>query len=253
MPDVQNRPDKRKITIDKVGVKGIKYPVIVSDRANKIQTTIAEINMYVQLPHYFRGTHMSRFVEVLHHYHQEEVIDNLENLLRDIKQSLKADASYIEMTFLYFIKKQAPVSGIASYLNYECSFRASLDEAYDFWIGIKVPVTTLCPCSKEISDYGAHNQRSVVSLSVQYLEFIWLEELIDLVEQTCSCDIFPLLKRVDEKFVTEKAYDHPMFVEDIIRGLTVKLLRDKRITHFELEAENFESIHNHSAYACKKL
>ncbi len=253
IPDLQNQKDNRNVTIDKVGVKGIKYPIVVSDRYNTIQNTIADINFYVELPHYNRGTHMSRFVEILHHYHTDVIIFQLENLLDEIKHSLKANSSYIEITFPYFIKKKAPVSGIASFLNYECSFKASKSTEFEFWIGVKVPVTMLCPCSKEISAYGAHNQRSLVSLHVQYIHFIWLEELIDLVENAASCQIYPLLKRPDEKYVTEKAYENALFVEDIIRDLTIKLKKDKRIIHFEVESENFESIHNHSAYAYKKL
>jgi GTP cyclohydrolase I len=252
IPDIQNQKDSRKIAIDKVGVKGVCYPIIVSDRNHKIQHTIADINFYVELPHYNRGTHMSRFLEVLNKYHQDNLIHNLENLLAAIKKSLKADASYIEIRFPYFIQKKAPVSGIASYLNYECFFKASLTDMYEFWIGARVPVTTLCPCSKEISQFGAHNQRSEVTAFIQYEDFVWLEEIIDLIEKSCSCEIFPLLKRSDEKYVTEKAYNNPMFVEDIIRELTTKLQSDKRIIHFEIEAENFESIHNHNAYACKK-
>lgn len=253
IPDVQNQPDNRKITIDKVGVKGIKYPIIVSDRCNKTQHTIADINFYVELPHYYRGTHMSRFLEVLNHYHQEELIFNLDKLLAEIKKSLKADTAYIEMSFPYFIQKKAPVSKIASFLNYDCKFKASLSDKYEFWIGVSVPVTTLCPCSKEISEFGAHNQRSIVTAFVQYDEFVLLEELIELIEHSSSCEIYPLLKRADEKYVTEKAYINPMFVEDIIRDLTIKLSKDKRILHFEIESENFESIHNHSAYAYKCL
>jgi GTP cyclohydrolase I len=226
--------------------------ILVTDRSNNTQHTVADINFYVELPHYNRGTHMSRFIEVLHHYHQDNIIFNLEKLLSEIRKSLKADTSYIELSFPYFIKKKAPVSKIASYLNYDCFFKASLAEKYEFWIGVKVPVTTLCPCSKEISRYGAHNQRSEVTIRVKYTEFVWLEELIELVENACSCDIYPLLKRTDEKYVTEKAYDNPMFVEDIIRALTTKLANDHRIIQFEIEAENFESIHNHNAYAYKK-
>jgi len=252
IPDIQNQVDSRKITIDKVGVKGVCYPIIVSDRSNQIQHTIADINFYVELPHYNRGTHMSRFLEVLNAYHEEDLINNLENLLAAIKKSLKADAAYIEIKFPYFIQKKAPVSKIASYLNYECYFKAALTDTYEFWIGAKVPVTTLCPCSKEISLKGAHNQRSEVTAFIQYEDFVWLEEIIDLIENSCSCDIYPLLKRVDEKYVTEKAYNNPMFVEDIIRELTTKLQSDQRIVHYEIEAENFESIHNHNAYAYKK-
>ncbi len=252
MPDLQNQIDTRKITIDKVGVKGIKYPIVVSDRANKVQNTIAEIDFYVELPHSNRGTHMSRFVEVLNKYHQEDIVFNLEKLLSDIRLSLKADASYIDIKFPYFILKYAPVSKISSYLNYDCIFKASLDKEFNFRIGVTVPVTALCPCSREISSYGAHNQRSLVTVIVQYSEFVWLEELIELVESKASCEIYSLLKRSDEKYVTEKAYDNPRFVEDIVRELTVSLQRDKRIIHFEIEAENHESIHNHNAYAFKK-
>lgn len=252
IPDVQNQKDNRNITIDKVGVKSIKYPIVVSDRRNQIQHTVADINFYVELPHSERGTHMSRFVEVLNNYHKEDIINKLDKLLAEIKKSLKADAAYIEISFDYFILKQAPVSKISSYLNYKCFFKASLGKVFDFWIGVKVPVTTLCPCSKEISQYGAHNQRSEVTLSVQYNDFIWLEELIDLIEDSCSSEVYSLLKREDEKYVTEKAYNNPMFVEDIIRELTVKLSQDKRIDHFEIESENFESIHNHNAYAYKR-
>ncbi len=253
IPDIQNQKDHRKITIDKVGVKSIKYPIIVSDRRNEIQHTVADINFYVELPHSERGTHMSRFVEVLNHYHQEDIINNLDKLLSEIKKSLKADAAYIEISFDYFILKQAPVSKISSYLNYKCFFKASLSSGFDFWIGVKVPVTSLCPCSKEISQYGAHNQRSEVTLAVQYKDFIWLEELIGLIEETGSSEVYSLLKREDEKYVTEQAYNNPMFVEDIVRELTVKLSNDKRILHFEIESENFESIHNHNAYACKRI
>jgi GTP cyclohydrolase IB len=251
IPDLQNQTDKRKITVDKVGVKGIKYPIIVSDRLHNIQHTVADINLFVELPHYNRGTHMSRFVEVLNHYHQDNIVNNLEKLLQELRKTLKANAAFVELSFPYFIQKRAPISGIYSYLNYECFFKASLSATFNFTIGVKVPVTTLCPCSREISDYGAHNQRSEVSLFIQYNEFIWLEELIELVENTCSCEIFPLLKRPDEKYVTEKAYDNPMFVEDIVRDLATKLQHDKRIVQYEIESENFESIHNHSAYAYK--
>jgi len=250
-PDIQNQTDSRKVSIDKVGVKNIKYPIIVADKHNKCQPTIAEINLFVDLPHHYRGTHMSRFVEVLNQYHKENFIDNLEEILKEIKNRLKADAAYLELSFPYFIIKKAPVSKIASSVNYDCYFRASLKDVFEFWIGVKVPVTTLCPCSKEISDYGAHNQRSIVSVWVHYTEFVWLEDLIELTEQSCSCDIYPLLKRVDEKYVTEKAYDNPMFVEDIVRELSIKLSKDSRIMHYDIEVESYESIHNHNAFAKK--
>lgn len=252
MPDIQNQTDTRKVSIDKVGVKNVCYPIIVSDRKNKIQHTIANIDIFVELPHHYRGTHMSRFIEILNHYHQENLIDNLPSLLSEIKKSLKADAAFIDIRFPYFIQKKAPVSRIASYQSYDCFFHASLAEEYDFLIGATVPVTTLCPCSKEISAYGAHNQRSEVTLQVSYGDFVWLEEIITWVEQSVSCEIYPLLKRADEKFVTEKAYENPMFVEDIVRELTLILQSDSRIRFFQIESENFESIHNHNAYALKK-
>lgn len=252
IPDIQSQTDTRNIIIDKVGVKGIRYPIIVSDRKNKVQHTIANISLYVELPHHHRGTHMSRFVEILNHYHKDDIIFNLDKLLHELKVKLKADAAYIEMSFDYFIKKKAPVSKIAAYLNYSCFFKASYSDIYEFWIGVVVPVTTLCPCSKEISKYGAHNQRSEVTLLVKYSDFIWLEELIELVESSCSCEVYSILKRSDEKYVTEKAYNNPMFVEDIIRELTIKLDKDNRILSYEIESENFESIHNHNAYAYKR-
>lgn len=252
IPDLQSQADTRNIAIDKVGVKGVKYPIIVTDRVNKIQPTIADIDIFVELPHHYRGTHMSRFIEILNHYHKENLIDNLQQLLTEIRTSLEADAAYIEIRFPYFVIKKAPVSKIASHMSYDCFFKAALTDHFEFWIGAVVPVTALCPCSKEISRYGAHNQRSEVTVQVSYREFVWLEEIIELIEANCSCDIYPLLKRVDEKYVTEKAYENPMFVEDIVREITLKLTEDQRIISFQIESENFESIHNHNAYALKK-
>lgn len=247
--DIQNQKDNRNIKIDKVGIKNISYPIIVEDRTNKTQHTIANIDIFVDLTEVFRGTHMSRFLEVLNSYHQEVLIDNLEAFLNDIKEKLGSNTAYINLSFPYFIKKIAPVSKIESLLNYQCEFSASLKNELDFIIGVTAPVTALCPCSKEISEYGAHNQRSAVTLKVKYKGFVWLEELIEYIESSASCEVFPLLKRVDEKFVTEQAYDNPYFVEDIVREIAIKVKEDKRITWFSVEAENFESIHNHSAYA----
>ena len=247
--DVQNEQDYRDITIDKVGVKNINYPIIVEDRTNTIQHTIANIDIFVELTKDFRGTHMSRFLEVLNSYHQETLIDNLESFLKDIKTTLGSNSSYIKLQFPYFVNKKAPVSKIESLLNYQCEFEASLKEKFDFVIGVSVPITALCPCSKEISEYGAHNQRSIVTLKVRYQDFIWLDELIEYVESSASCEVYSLLKRVDEKYVTEKAYENPVFVEDIVREIALKMRNDNRITWFSVESENFESIHNHSAYA----
>ncbi|MCK9328394.1 MAG: GTP cyclohydrolase FolE2 [Candidatus Cloacimonetes bacterium] len=247
--DVQSENDKRNITIDKVGVKNIKYPIIVEDKENKLQHTIADIDIFVELPHHHRGTHMSRFLEVLHKYRDETLIDNLEAFLQDINKALNSNSSFVKLSFPYFLKKTAPVSQYSSLMDYECLFEASLNKEFNLMIGVKVPVTSLCPCSKEISRYGAHNQRSYVTIKVSYNKFVWLEELIKYAEESASCEIYSLLKRPDEKYVTEKAYDHPVFVEDIVRDITLKLNNDDRIDWFSVESENMESIHNHSAYA----
>ena len=248
--DIQNLEDKRNVTIDKVGIKNLRYPIIVDDKVNGSQNTVADLDMFVELPHQHRGTHMSRFLEVLNHYHKENFINSLPEFLKDLKKALNADASYVSISFPYFIKKTAPVSKIESLLSYNCFFEASMSDEFQMKIGVEVPVTTLCPCSKEISDYGAHSQRSYVVVKLSYKEFIWLEEIIEIVEDSASCEVYPLLKRVDEKYVTEKAYDNPTFVEDIVRDITVKLQQDKRIGWFKVESENLESIHKHNAYAC---
>ena len=248
--DIQSLIDKRNVTIDKVGIKNVRYPIIVDDKANGTQNTVADLEMFVELPHNHRGTHMSRFLEVLNHYHKENFINKLPEFLLDMKTALDADASYVNMSFPYFIKKKAPVSQIESLLSYDCFFEASLKDEFMMIIGVEVPVTTLCPCSKEISDYGAHSQRSNVIVKILYKDFIWLEEIIEMIESSASCEVYSLLKRVDEKFVTEKAYDNPTFVEDIVREITLKLQIDERVEWFKVESENLESIHKHNAYAC---
>ncbi len=249
--DIQSLEDDRNVTIDKVGVKDIRYPITVDDRTNGIQHTIADLEISVELPHHHRGTHMSRFLEVLNRYHNR-LITNLEEFLNEVKKVLEAERAYTVIRFPYFIKKQAPVSKIESLLSYNCYFEASIDDKFNLKIGVEAPITTLCPCSKEISEYGAHSQRSFVSLEVTYNEFVWLEDLIEIIEKNASCEIYPLLKRVDEKYVTEKAYENPVFVEDVVRKITVDLKKDKRINSFVVESENMESIHNHNAYACVK-
>jgi GTP cyclohydrolase IB len=249
IPDLQSQSDDRLIDIDKVGVKGVRYPIIVEDRTDGEQKTVADISLFVELHHAKRGTHMSRFLEVLNHYHTDTIISNLEKLLSELRQVLKADAAYIDMSFPYFIKKHAPVSKISSLMDYRCFFQAELKDGFDLTIGAQVPVTTLCPCSKEISVAGAHNQRSIITLKVRYKQFIWLEELISIAEEEASCPVYPLLKRRDEKYVTEKAYANPKFVEDIIRDITARLEADGRITYFSVEVDSSESIHNHNAYA----
>jgi GTP cyclohydrolase I len=250
MKDIQKTHDTRNIPIDKVGVKDISYPVVVMDRQKKLQHTVARINMYVDLPHQFKGTHMSRFVEILNAYREEFALDKLETILGEMKRKLGASTAHLEMEFPYFIEKRAPVSRAKSLMEYTCSFNASLGDDFDFILGIRIPVTSLCPCSKELSAYGAHNQRSIIAVRVRYSSFIWIEELVALIESCGSSPVYSLLKRVDEKYVTEKAYENPKFVEDIVREVTEKLTGDARITWFSVEAENFESIHKHSAYAC---
>jgi len=250
MEDIQNHKDYRNIDIDQVGVKGIRYPVTVRDKDMGEQQTVAEINMYVNLPRTYKGTHMSRFVEILNEYNRRISIQNFSDILEEMKKRLNAESAHMEMTFPYFINKSAPVTGTEGLMEYKCSFKGSLNsKGSDLIAMIHVPICTLCPCSKEISDYGAHNQRGEVRLQVRFKKFVWLEDLIKLVEESASCDLYSVLKREDEKFVTEKAYENPRFVEDIVREIALKLNQDPNITWFAVESENLESIHNHNAYA----
>ena len=250
MKDVQNEPDHRKIDLTRVGIKGIKYPMNVLDRTNKTQATVATVNMYVHLPHRLKGTHMSRFVEVLNDYCCDLNLKTFFEMLDKIKKSLDAPAANLEISFPYFMKKRAPVSDVPSMMEYTCNYVGEIiGEDRRLHIGITVPVCTLCPCSKEISTHGAHNQRGNVSVRVLFKDFFWIEEIIEIVENSASSEVFALLKREDEKFITEQAYNRPMFVEDVVREVTDKLGKDERFVEFTVEAENFESIHNHSAYA----
>lgn len=249
MKDIQNNKDYRNIDIDRVGVKGIHYPVTVLDKDMGEQQTVAEINMYVNLPRYYKGTHMSRFVEVLNDHSRRISLQNLTEILEDMKTRLNAESAHMEITFPYFINKAAPVTGTKALMEYKCSLYGSINNGSDLAITISVPISTLCPCSKEISEFGAHNQRGEVRLKVRFRKFVWIEDLIKLVEESASSDIYSLLKREDEKYVTEKAYENPMFAEDIVREIAVKLNNDPNITWFAVESENFESIHNHNAYA----
>lgn len=250
MPDIQGSHDTRHIAIDKVGIKGIRFPVRVKDRTGREQHTIANFNMYVQLPHNFKGTHMSRFVEILNEHEYEITLESFKRMLVEMTKRLEAESGHIEMTFTYFIKKSAPVSGVKSLLDYEVTFIGEIsDTVPSITFKVVVPVTSLCPCSKEISDQGAHNQRSHVTVTVKTNGFIWLEDVIDMVEEEASCQLYGLLKRPDEKFVTEHAYGNPKFVEDMVRDVAARLNKDNRVATYIVEAENFESIHNHSAYA----
>ena len=248
--DVQGSADLRHIPINKVGIKDIYHPVIVGDRSGSEQHTIANFNMYVNLPHNFKGTHMSRFVEILNLHEREITVSSFKEMLSELTDRLDADAGHIEMKFPYFVNKTAPVSGVQSLLDYQVSFTGERRKGKNsIWIKVVVPVTSLCPCSKSISDRGAHNQRSHVTIAARIDGFVWLEELIDIAESEASCELFGILKRPDEKYVTERAYDNPKFVEDMVRDIAARLNADDRIRAYVVESENFESIHNHSAYA----
>ncbi len=253
MVDVQNLKDNRNIDIQKVGVKGIKYPIIVLDKMNGTQHVNATVNMYVNLPHQFKGTHMSRFIEILNDHRGQINIRNFRQILEKMRDKLDAESAHIEIEFPYFIEKQAPVSGAKSFMEYLCSFCGeSNGNRNDFLVGVTVPVTTVCPCSKEISDTGAHNQRSIVKLNLRFKKFFWIEDVIKLIEESASGEVYSLLKRPDEKYVTEKAFAKPMFVEDVVRSIAEKINSINNFTWYSVEAENMESIHNHSAYACIK-
>jgi GTP cyclohydrolase I len=248
--DVQGRQDTRRIPIDRVGIKDIYHPVRVKVRSGGEQHTIANFNMYVHLPHNFKGTHMSRFVEILNEHEQEISVESFNAMLEQMALRLDSEAGHLEMSFPYFIMKKAPVSGVQSLLDYRATLAGELkDGRVETWLKVIVPVTSLCPCSKKISDYGAHNQRSHITIRVRIAEHVWLEELIDVAEQEASCELYGILKRPDEKFVTERAYDNPKFVEDMVRDIALRLNADERIRAYGVESENFESIHNHSAYA----
>jgi GTP cyclohydrolase I len=251
--DVQSTPDLRHLPIDKVGIKDIRHPVLVKDRSQGVQHTIASFNMYVELPHNFKGTHMSRFVEILNSHDMEISVESFRDMLAEMRRRLEANTGHIEMSFPYFINKAAPISGVKSLMDYQVAFVGEITgDKNVMTIKVVVPVTSLCPCSKEISQYGAHNQRSHVTLTVRTNTFVWIEDLIDLVENQASCQLYGLLKRPDEKYVTEKAYENPKFVEDMVRDVAARLNADDRIDAYVVESENFESIHNHSAYAMIK-
>jgi GTP cyclohydrolase I len=251
MKDVQNERDHRNIPIDKVGIKNLKYPITVLDRENGYQNTVASINMYVDLPHKNKGTHMSRFVEILHLFRPEVSLKRIADVLEQMKAHLNAASAHIEVSFPYFIEKKAPVSAAPGLMDYECRFQGYSDPTgrLDLMVEVTVPISSVCPCSKEISAHGAHNQRGQVKVCTRFKKFIWIEDMIRLVEDTASCDVYSVLKRVDEKCVTERGFSNPKFVEDIVRDVSQRLKADDNITWFSVSAENFESIHNHSAYA----
>jgi len=255
MVDVQSMRDDRRVPIQKVGVKGIRYPIVLRDKANEVQHTAAIVNLFADLPHAAKGTHMSRFVEVLDANRHDLSMPKFLKMLEEIRSSLGAETAYADLHFPYFIEKQAPVSGQSSIMSYDCGYSGRVGPASkrSFDVTVAVPVQTVCPCSKAISDYGAHNQRSLVTIRVELKDPVgaaieW-QELVRFAEESASSEIWPMLKRADEKWVTERAYENPKFVEDLVRDVALRLNADARIGHYRVDVENFESIHNHSAWA----
>ena len=251
LQDKQNERDHRELPIDKVGVRGLRFPIQIRDKARVLQNTIATIGMYVDLPKEFKGTHMSRFIEVLNAHGSVVHVENIEDILYAMQKKLKSATAHLEMEFPYFLVKKAPVSGMESVMDYTARFDATAcGKEIDFVLTVKTAVTTLCPCSKAISAYGAHNQRGEVTVQIRSKKAIWIEDLIALTESSASSELYSLLKRQDEKFVTERAYDNPVFVEDLVRNVVLKLKAHPDVTWYKVEAENHESIHSHNAYAC---
>lgn len=250
LQDTQNKVDVRNIPITRVGIKDIKYPFKISDRDGVSQSTIGNFTMSVGLPHDVKGTHMSRFVKILEDQDTSVSIENFDEVVKYTSNILDSDSAYISVDFTYFKKKSAPVSRVESLLDYSINYTCEVkNNVVNKYLKVTVPVTSLCPCSKNISDYGAHNQRSHISAHIRTEKTVWIDDVIEMLEDQASCQIYGLLKRPDEKFVTEQAYDNPKFTEDIIRDVAVTLNKDERITAYKIESENFESIHNHSAYA----
>ena len=256
MKDVQNSKDTRNVDIQRVGIKDIELPLKIQRKNNSDQIVSAHAKVAVSLPRNFKGTHMSRFVEVLNEWEHKNLLGvDIKGCLEKVIKKLHAQSGILEFNFKYFINKKAPVSKLSAPMSYECSFKGKIENGeYKFILGVKVPVTTLCPCSKEISKYGAHNQRAIISVKISYPEtkHVWLEDLIEMVENCASCPLYSLLKRQDEKYVTEKAWENPRFVEDVLREVVLKLRNNPVITQFEVDCEAFESIHNHSAWAYQK-
>jgi len=248
--DTQNQRDRRGIPIDRVGVRELRYPIQVRDKARTLQHTIATVSLMVDLPHHFKGTHMSRFVEVLNQFGPELHVVNVPRLLRSLTERLDSKKAHVIFDFPFFLEKQAPVTKAAGMMDYQVQFDASLIRGkVDFIVTVIVPVTTLCPCSKAISAHGAHNQRGEVKFAIRYKKPLWIEDMIRIVETSASSELYSLLKRPDEKSVTERAYEHPVFVEDLVRNIAARSNKEPNITWYKVEAENFESIHNHNAYA----
>ncbi len=250
LSDTQSQRDERRIPIDRVGIRALRYPMQIRDKAREVQHTIATTSLTVDLPHHFKGTHMSRFVEVLSEFGPELHVDNIHTILRELTQRLDSESAHVDFEFPFFLTKQAPVTRAPGMMDYTARFAATLEKGViDFVLTVIVPVTTLCPCSKAISAHGAHNQRGQVTFAVRFRKPIWIEELIQLVEESASSELYSLLKRPDEKAVTERAYENPVFDEDLVRNIAARANACADITWYRVEAENFESIHNHNAYA----
>ncbi|MFZ2955414.1 MAG: GTP cyclohydrolase I FolE2 [Candidatus Ozemobacteraceae bacterium] len=284
--DTQNTADAREIPIDLVGVTGLRMPITVLDRGCGRQETIARISLSASLPHHFKGTHMSRFVEILNRHRGEITMNTLPSLLSELRRRLSAERARIEVAFPYFLERAAPASGAKALMDFDCVFtgesggdnedhsgdnddtdgkdtnceNADKNDKWsndDFLLTVTTPVTSVCPCSKSISDYGAHNQRGIIRIEVRPRRqadgtpvLVWIEELIAIAEASASAPVYPLLKRPDERYVTMQAFDNPVFVEDMVRGVAVRLKADPRMAWFKVHAENHESIHNHNAFAC---
>jgi len=249
--DMQSRPDYRELRIDKVGVRNLRFPIQVRDKARSVQNTVATLGMFVDLPKEFKGTHMSRFIEVLNAHGNVIHVENIPDILRSLQKQLHASTSHIEIEFPYFMSKRSPVSRGESLMDYVARFdAAAVNGGIDFVLTVKAQVTTLCPCSKAIARYGAHNQRGLVTVALRFNKPVWIEDVVAMIETSASSELYALLKREDEKAVTERAYENPVFVEDLVRNVAVKLNAHPQVKWYKVEAENFESIHNHNAYAC---
>jgi GTP cyclohydrolase I len=249
--DKQSERDTRELRIDKVGVRGMKFPIQVRDKARATQNTVATIGMFVDLPKEFKGTHMSRFIEVLNAHGTVIHVENIRDILFAMQDKFHAATSHLDIEFPYFMVKKAPVSGLESVMDYVARFEAqACAREVDFVLVVKAMVTTLCPCSKAIAAYGAHNQRGEVTVRMRFRQPVWIEDVIAMIESSASSELYGLLKRQDEKAVTERAYENPVFVEDLVRNVALKLNAHPDVTWYKVEAENFESIHNHNAYAC---
>ena len=249
--DKQSERDTRELRIDNVGVRGLRFPIRVRDKTRSFQNTVATIGMFVDLPKEFKGTHMSRFVEVLNAHGNVIHVKNISDILHELQKKLNASTSHLEIEFPYFMSKKSPVSRLESLMDYVARFdAAACGPKIDFVLTVKARVTTLCPCSKAIAKYGAHNQRGLVTVALRMRKSVWIEDLVAVIESSASSELYALLKRQDEKFVTERAYENPVFVEDLVRNVALKLNAHPQVRWYKVEAENFESIHNHNAYAC---